>query len=148
MTTDATTDPLAAETAETAETVETAEDATTRLRRATDPFWVPATDPDLDPDVDDAEGGPGAPRPRRRARRLLPDGLAEAAAGAIRYESARRGMTQQDLSLALGRSRSAVSARYTGQVPWSLDDVGRLASLYGCHVTDLLTEPPRVRSPW
>ncbi|MFD6176749.1 MULTISPECIES: helix-turn-helix domain-containing protein [unclassified Isoptericola] len=125
------------------------EDLEVARRRAVDPYWSPATDPDLDPDIDDAEGGPGAPRPRRRrARRLLPDGLAEAAAGAVRYESARRGMTQQDLSRALGRSRSAVSARYTGQVPWSLDDIGRLAILYGCHVTDLLTEPPRARSPW
>jgi hypothetical protein len=118
-------------------------------RRALDPYWAPATDPDLDPDIDDAEGGPGAPRPRKaRAPRVAPDGLAAVAAGAVRYESARRGMMQQDLAAALGRSRSAISARYTGQVPWSLDEIGRIAVLYGCRVSDLLTEAPQSRSPW
>ncbi|MFE5340495.1 hypothetical protein ACFQ80_09730 [Isoptericola sp. NPDC056578] len=57
-------------------------------------------------------------------------------------------MLQQDLAMALGRSRSANSARYTGQVPWSLDEIGRIAVLYGCRVSDLLTEAPLSRSPW
>ncbi|MFE5307030.1 helix-turn-helix domain-containing protein [Isoptericola sp. NPDC056605] len=118
-------------------------------RRAVDPYWSPPTDPDVDPDIDDAEGGPGAPRPRKaRAPRVSPDGLAAVAAGAVRYETARRGMLQQDLAMALGRSRSAISARYTGQVAWSLDEIGRIAVLYGCRVSDLLTGAPLSRSPW
>ncbi|MGW8566513.1 helix-turn-helix transcriptional regulator [Isoptericola sp. NPDC055881] len=120
-----------------------------RIQRAANPLWVPATDPYLDPDIDDAEAGPGAPRVRRRRGPTLPeDGLAVVAAGAIRLETARRGLSQQDLALHLHLSRSAVSARFTGQVAWSLDDVGRIAMLYGCAVMDLLTEAPRSRSPW
>ncbi|GAA1725326.1 hypothetical protein GCM10009809_21410 [Isoptericola hypogeus] len=119
-----------------------------RYRRI-DPHWTPPGDPDLDPDLDDAEGGLGAPRRRRRrAPRLTEDGLALVAAGAVRYESARRDMSQQDLAMALGRSRSAVSARFTGQVPWSLDEIGKIAVLYGCRVADLLAEAPRSTSPW
>jgi len=130
-------------------TTEPEDDLEVARRRAVDPYWSPRTDPDLDPDIDDAEGGPGAPRPpKRRAPRVSPDGLAAVAAGAVRYETARRGMLQQDLAMALGRSRSAISARYTGQVPWSLDEIGRIAVLYGCHVSDLLTEAPQSRSPW
>ncbi|MFF2453807.1 helix-turn-helix domain-containing protein [Isoptericola sp. NPDC058082] len=87
-------------------------------------YGSPPTDPDVDPDI------------------------AAVAAGAVRYETARRGMLQQDLAMALGHSRSANSARYTGQVPWSLDEIGRIAVLYGCRVSDLLTEAPLSRSPW
>ncbi|MEU2200703.1 helix-turn-helix transcriptional regulator [Isoptericola sp. NPDC019482] len=102
-----------------------------------------------EPEDDDAEGGPGAPRHRKgRAPRVSPDGLAAVAAGAVRFETARRGMLQQDLAMVLGRSRSAISARYTGRVPWSLDEIGRIAVLYGCRVSDLLTEAPVSRSPW
>ena len=130
-------------------TPEPEDDLEIERRRAVDPYWSPRTNPDLDPDIDDAEGGPGAPRPRKaRAPRVSPDGLAAVAAGAVRYETARRGMLQQDLAMALGRSRSAISARYTGRVPWSLDEIGRIAVLYGCRVSDLLTEAPQSRSPW
>ena len=130
-------------------TTEPESDLEIARRRAVDPYWSPATDPDLDPDIDDAEGGPGAMRPRkRRAPRVSPDGLAAVAAGAVRYESARRDIHQQDLAMALGRSRSAISARYTGQVPWSLDEIGKIAVLYGCRVSDLLTEAPQSRQPW
>jgi len=111
----------------------------------------PAPDPELFVDIDDAEGGPDAPRVRRRrAPRLSKDGLAIVAAGAVRLESARRGISQQDLATELGMSRTAVSARFTGQVPWTLDQIGTIAQLYGCRIVDLLVEAPNERGiiPW
>ncbi len=111
----------------------------------------PLPDSELVVDIDDAEGGPGAPRVRRRrAPTLREDGLAMVAAGAVRLESARRGISQQDLAQELGMSRTAVSARFTGQVPWSLDQIGQIARLFGCRVVDLLVEAPNLRGivPW
>lgn len=107
-------------------------------------------------DVDDGEGGPddsrrwtsrGRPRP---APRISRDGLASVSAGAVRLESARRGLSQQQLAIELGLSRTAVSARFREQVPWTLDEIGRLAQLFGCRVVDLVTEAPNRngRSAW
>jgi ribosome-binding protein aMBF1 (putative translation factor) len=101
----------------------------------------------FDPDIDDGESGPEPIPRRRRAPVLRHDGLAMVVAGAVRVETARRGLSQQDLAMALGMSRTAVSARFTAQVPWTLDEVGRLSELFGCHLRDLMTESPG-RSPW
>jgi DNA-binding XRE family transcriptional regulator len=123
--------------------------------------WMRATDrsiPGLElmVDIDDAEGGPGGIRelfdpPRRlRAPRLVADGLASVAAGAVRLETARRGLSQQQLAAELGLSRTAVSARFREQVPWSLDEIGVLAQLFGCRVAELVTEAPAAngRTNW
>ncbi|WP_341358798.1 helix-turn-helix transcriptional regulator [Georgenia sp. M64] len=79
----------------------------------------------------------------------LPDlraqGLGAVVAANIRYEAARRGLTQQDLGEIVGRSRPAISQRATGKVPWSLDDVGRLAPALGMRPGDLLVVPERAR---
>jgi ribosome-binding protein aMBF1 (putative translation factor) len=107
-------------------------------------------------DVDDAEGGTcrdseALARQRRfRTPRLAHDGLATVAAGAVRLESARRGLTQKDLAAELGLSRTAVSARFREQVPWTLDEIGTLARLFGCRVVDLVTEAPDIngRTIW
>ncbi|MDO8147866.1 helix-turn-helix domain-containing protein [Isoptericola sp. b515] len=114
---------------------------------------LPVPPPDLEPmvDLDDAEAGPDgdlelARPPRRRLPpRVAHDGLAMVAAGAVRLETARRGMSQQDLAAAVGLSRTAVSARFRGRVAWSLDEIGTLAQLFGCRVVDLVTEAPRPR---
>lgn len=113
------------------------------MRRFLDP-------PDLELvlDVDDGEGRPGGgrgatARPRSRpAPRLARDGLGRVAAGAVRLESARRGLSQQQLAIELGLSRTAVSARFRERVPWTLDEIGRLAQLFGCRVIDLVSEAP------
>ncbi|WP_277213582.1 helix-turn-helix transcriptional regulator [Isoptericola croceus] len=108
----------------------------------------PAPDHHLAVDIDDAEAGPGgAPEifdpPRRRpGPRLCADGLARVAAGAVRLEAARRGLSQQQLAIELGLSRTAVSARFRDQVAWTLDEIGLLAQLFGCRVADLVTEAP------
>ena len=74
----------------------------------------------------------------------LPSGygvpLSRVAAGAIRLESARRDISQEDLAELLGRSRSAISQRFTGKVAWSLDDLGTIAAAFGCPVDDLLDD--------
>ncbi|RPF25877.1 helix-turn-helix domain-containing protein [Georgenia muralis] len=80
----------------------------------------------------------------------LPDlragGLGAVVAANIRYEAARRGLTQQDLGEIVGRSRPAISQRATGKVPWSLDDVGRLAPALGMRPGDLLVAPETARA--
>ena len=68
--------------------------------------------------------------------------LSRIAAGAVRLESARRDITQEDLAELLGRSRSAVSQRFTGKVAWSLDDLGTIAAAFGCPVAHLLDDGP------
>ena len=66
--------------------------------------------------------------------------LSRVVAGAVRLESARRGISQKDLAELLGRSRSAISQRFTGKVAWSLDDLGAIAAAFGCPVDDLLDD--------
>lgn len=66
--------------------------------------------------------------------------LSRVAAGAVRLESARRDISQEDLAELLGRSRSAISQRFTGKVAWSLDDLGAIAAAFGCPVDDLLDD--------
>ncbi|MFF2620689.1 helix-turn-helix domain-containing protein [Oerskovia jenensis] len=68
--------------------------------------------------------------------------LSRIAAGAVRLESARRDITQEDLAELLGRSRSAVSQRFTGKVAWSLDDLGTIAATFGYPVAHLLDDGP------
>ncbi|MGW6003528.1 helix-turn-helix transcriptional regulator [Oerskovia enterophila] len=66
--------------------------------------------------------------------------LSRVAAGAVRLESARRDISQEDLAELLGRSRSAISQRFTGKVAWSLDDLGTIAAAFSCPVDDLLDD--------
>jgi hypothetical protein len=40
----------------------------------------------------------------------------------------------------------AISQRFTGQVAWSLDDVGHIAAAFGCTPAELVAEP--TRRPW
>ncbi|MFH5821285.1 helix-turn-helix domain-containing protein [Georgenia sp. AZ-5] len=75
----------------------------------------------------------------------LPDlrarGLAADVAANIRFEAARRELSQQDLAEMIGRSRAAVSARYRGKVPWTIDEVGRIAEMLGVPPGELLAVP-------
>ena len=59
----------------------------------------------------------------------------------IRAWMARRALTQQDIALALGISRQAVSARLNGQTQWTLDDLAAVAEELGVSVTTLLSPP-------
>ncbi|WP_413452633.1 helix-turn-helix transcriptional regulator [Georgenia phoenicis] len=68
--------------------------------------------------------------------------LSALVAATIRWEASRYELTQQDLAAYLHRSRSAVSQRFTGRVPWSLDDLGRIAEAMGVKPGYLLEEPP------
>lgn len=75
------------------------------------------------------------------AANVIDDGLAAVVAGRIRVEAVLQGLSQADLGDILGLSRSSVGHRCSGRVPWTLDEVGRLASALGCPVGDLV--PPR-----
>jgi transcriptional regulator with XRE-family HTH domain len=90
---------------------------------------TPIADPFEPPDVDD-------------------HGLAAVVAANIRYEAARHGLAQRDIAEIVRISRSAVSLRYTGRAPWTLDEVGRLALTLGIRPGELMTPPPRVRPAW
>lgn len=71
----------------------------------------------------------------------LEDGLSVVAAANIRWEAARYDLTQQDLARMLYRSRSAISQRFNGRVPWSLDDVGKIADAMAVRPGYLLENP-------
>jgi transcriptional regulator with XRE-family HTH domain len=69
------------------------------------------------------------------------DNLSRQVSTEIRAWMARRGLTQQDVALALGISRQAVSARLNGQTQWTLDDLAAVAEALGVSVTTLLSSP-------
>lgn len=103
------------------------------------PIFDGTLDPDLDDDVD-ADGARPVVRPRP-APTLNRDGLAMLCAAAIRFESARRGLSQMQIAAELGLSRAAVSDRFRGKTAWTLDQVGVIAQLFGCDPADLVKEP-------
>lgn len=99
----------------------------------------PIFDGTLDPDLDDDAGPPQVqPRP---APTLDRDGLALVCAAAIRFEAARRGLSQMQIAAEVGLSRAAVSDRFRGRTAWSLDEVGVIAQLFGCDPAALVNEP-------
>ena len=57
----------------------------------------------------------------RHAGRIGP--LSTVVAANVRAEAARRGLTQADMARILGVSRMAMSDRYRGRTPWSIDDL-------------------------
>ncbi|WP_129785041.1 helix-turn-helix domain-containing protein [Promicromonospora panici] len=101
-----------------------------------DPIFDGTLDPDID---DDAEARP-AVRPRP-APTLNRDGLACLCAAAIRFEAARRGLSQMQIAAEVGLSRAAVSDRFRGRTAWTLDQVGVIAQLFGCDPAVLVNEP-------
>lgn len=111
-----------------------------------------AREPDIDHDLaaatpeevdsDRIDRLAGLPNPR-----VL--GLAADVAANIRFEAARRGLTQGDLAGIITRSRAAVSARWHCQVPWTIEEVGRVARAMGMRPGDLLAVPaPVQRYEW
>ncbi|MFI2365039.1 helix-turn-helix domain-containing protein [Promicromonospora sp. NPDC019610] len=100
-----------------------------------DPLFDGTLDPDLDDDVTAPVVTP------RRAPTLHLDGLALVCAGAVRFEAARRGLSQRQIAAEVGLSRAAVSERFRGRTAWTLDQLGTLALLFGCDPAVLVTEP-------
>jgi transcriptional regulator with XRE-family HTH domain len=49
----------------------------------------------------------------------------------VKAECGRRGISQRELSLALGLSQQSVSDRARGRIPWTLDEVERLEPVLG-----------------
>ncbi|PFG38921.1 DNA-binding Xre family transcriptional regulator [Georgenia soli] len=76
------------------------------------------------------------------------DGLAAVVAANIRLEAARHGLAQNDIAGIVRISRSAVSLRSTGRVPWTLDEVGRLSQALGIRPGDLMTPPRPASRAW
>lgn len=56
---------------------------------------------------------------------------AELVSGEVRAECARREITQRDLAKLLGMSQQAVSDRWRGRTPWSLNETERLEGVLG-----------------
>ena len=98
----------------------------------------PLFDGTLDPDIDDEAAPEVRPRP---APNLYHDGLALVCAAAIRFEAARRGLSQMQIAAEVGLSRAAVSDRFRGKTAWTLDQLGVIALLFGCDVSVLVKEP-------
>jgi len=98
----------------------------------------PLFDGTLDPDIDDEVAPEVRPRP---APTLYRDGLALVCAAAIRFEAARRGLSQMQIAAEVGLSRAAVSDRFRGKTAWTLDQLGVIAQLFGCDVSVLVKEP-------
>lgn len=72
--------------------------------------------------------------------------LADAVAANIRAEAARAGIRQRELAKRMGMSQAAVSDRYTGRTPWTLEEVETATRVFGVTVSDLVRlkgfEPP------
>jgi transcriptional regulator with XRE-family HTH domain len=67
--------------------------------------------------------------------------LRERVAEEVRALLARKMMTGADLATAIGRSPMYVSRRLRGEVAFDLDDMERLADVFGVGVSDLLPKP-------
>ena len=80
--------------------------------------------------------------------RVGDDGLAAVVAANIRFEAARQGLAQKDVAAIVRISRSAVSLRFTGRAPWTLDEVGRLSLALGIRPGDLMTSPRPAQRAW
>ena len=104
----------------------------------TDAIFDGTLDPDIDDDIDGEAGPAVRPRP---APTLNRDGLAILCAAAIRFEAARRGLSQMQIAAEVGLSRAAVSDRFRGRTAWTLDQVGIVAQLFGCDPAVLVNEP-------
>lgn len=57
---------------------------------------------------------------------ITPKTRSEALMLEVRAAAARRGLSQKALALALGRSQQAVSDRWRGRTPWTVDDTDDL----------------------
>ena len=73
--------------------------------------------------------------------------LSVVVAANVRAEAARRGMTQADVARAMGLSRMAVSDRYRGRTPWTLDELEAVSSRLRCPVSALLARPEGFEPP-
>lgn len=77
--------------------------------------------------------------------------LRERVAEEVRALLARKMMTGADLATAIGRSPMYVSRRVRGEVAFDIDDMQRLAEVFGVEVTDLMPKPttgaPAAESP-
>lgn len=62
----------------------------------------------------------------------------ETAAGNIRAEAARRGMTQSDVARRLGVAQSTINRRWRGHQAWTLELIEEVASIYRMDPIDLL----------
>ena len=67
--------------------------------------------------------------------------LSHVAAQCVRAEAARRGWTQTELAHRMGMSKMAVSDRYRERTPWTVDELEKLADLFGVEVGELLARP-------
>lgn len=57
---------------------------------------------------------------------------------------ARQQVSQQHIAAALGVSRQAVSRRITGEVPWDLSELEKVAAVLGVPVNSFMPTPERV----
>jgi transcriptional regulator with XRE-family HTH domain len=65
-------------------------------------------------------------------------GLREAVAEALRVEMARRRMTQRGLAEATGMSQSYIGRRMTGELPFTTDDLVKIAAALGVPLSILM----------
>lgn len=79
---------------------------------------------------------------------VIDDGLAAVVAANIRFEAARHGLVQKDIAAIVRISRSAVSLRFTGRAPWTLDEVGRLSLALGIRPGELMSRRPPAPRTW
>ena len=70
--------------------------------------------------------------------------LAASVAAEIRAEMARQQVSQQHIADALGVSRQAVSRRITGEVPWDIAEMSKVAAALGVPVHSYMPAPERV----
>lgn len=65
----------------------------------------------------------------------------------VRAEMARRGMTQRYVADLLGIAQQAVSARLRGKTPFTINEIGQLAQVFGLHPAVMLGGEGRYPDP-
>lgn len=65
-------------------------------------------------------------------------GIRQAVASAVRVELARRNMSAAELARRAGVRQSYISRRMTGESPFNIDDLARIADVLGVQMADLL----------
>lgn len=70
------------------------------------------------------------------------ESLAARVAAEVRAHAAKRGLKQKDLAVLLGLSPGQISARFSGRIPFKLEDLDVLARHFGVDAAELMPRRP------
>ena len=72
--------------------------------------------------------------------------LSARVAAEVRAHAAKRGLKQKDLAVLLNLSPGQISARFSGRIPFKLEDLDVIAASFGIDAAELLPARPQTNS--